>query len=209
MTAAATAVLRPPVRVSLTTFMEFVAANGARKVHIVDEARKTYGDLYEPVKDYWRPVREAICTAHVEGLPLNTLTPGGGPFSAGRQVNYDAAISAYRSWIGKPVLVGGVPPRIAWRSGGLSVFVNPEIDVPIQKRRHLVKLYFGKEPITPTRAEGTLHLLRTVMPADAEVGVLDVHRRRICRPRMNRNVEACQAAMEAEARFFVERWNRP
>lgn len=195
------------VTISLTTFITYAATTGRTKVATVVEAKKRYAAKYAKETDFWLPLRNAIMMAHEHGRSLATLDALLSTVHATKIPSYTDAIAGYKKWVGKAVLTSGGARRLVWTHGDLTVNVNPELDVPIGGRRHLVKLYFNKVVLSKTQLDLSLRLLQTVVPAPAEAAILDGRRAKL--HIATRGVDAAMdALLEAEGDALVKLWRR-
>lgn len=62
-----------PVKVSMTTFVDFVTASGTSRITKVAAARRSYEQPFTPAREYWLPLRQAIVRMHEEQLGIGSL----------------------------------------------------------------------------------------------------------------------------------------
>jgi hypothetical protein len=137
---------------------------------------------YNPVTDFYKPLREQIIALHKKGLSLNTLSQIGQNLSDTKKLsNYPTIISSYQKWCRKKQLIWFSPPQTALRiSGDVDIGINPELGLEIKGIPHLIKLYFNKEELPKERARVitnimALELMPHCEPA-TEITILDVRR---------------------------------
>ena len=169
----------PPVVISLTTFIGYVAATGRGKTTAVTRARAQYDQGYAKEKDFWLPLRHAIMAAHERDGVLVSLDDLKGSVSPSKAASYTEAIAGYKRWVGKRQLRSRGQRHYDWRHGDLVVKVNPELDVDLNDARTLVKLYFNKDALSRTRLDLALHVLRVTTPRGARAAIVDVRRAKI------------------------------
>lgn len=102
------------------------------------------------------------------------------------------------------------PPADTWLHAGLTVRINPELGLVMNRIRYLIKLYFKDRPITKSHIAGIGHLMRLGVGHYCEPGtvmsILDVRTGKLHRiPGMpNANFETL---IKAEAETFVHLWD--
>lgn len=172
---------RPENRISLTDFVDFVTRAGMPKLTKVRQLK--HRGEYSPYADFYRGVREAIIGAHEGGGGKQAVAPAAlaaAPEDKRRR-HYDELIKAYVGWWGRKQIawIGGA--KAVRRFDGFDLSINPELGVAIEGVPHLIKLHFKEAPLSKRYSE----VLACVMyeglraPAQAELAVLDVRRRRL------------------------------
>ena len=198
-----------PVRISLSTFVDFVMSPGTAKVARARTAKAQYSKDYDPFADYWRGLRRAIEVSHRSGLPTNDLdNVVMSQRNQGKRIAYDRLVRRYRQWIGdRRIEWVGVQAQ-NWRYGGLEVRVNPELGVRIDRTEHVIKLYFKAEPLSQRKVDAILHLLATTVATQsgaAVAGILDVPRGRLMSYR--RPVADMEILLKGEATALRQIWD--
>jgi len=144
-------------KVSLTYFVDFVLKSGTPKLTGVREYKERKDELST---DFYRPIREAIVEMHTKGLPLSTLSEvARAQDDEKRQKHYPLVIAGYRSFLAEGAMNFFEPPRAGLSLGALAIDVNPELGLVLSGKKHLIKLYFRSEPLTPRRTAVILALL--------------------------------------------------
>ena len=194
-----------PIRVTLTTFLDFVSATGPARITVVRKARQDYERGYAPARDYYRQLRLGIVEMHQSARTrrhLDDLLP---TVSANKTGIYEAAINGYAQWMGRKQLHwAGAPPNGTWSVAELGVMVNPELLVTIEGSLHLIKLYFKATELSKAKVDEVLFLLQTLAPQGATVGVLDVRRAKLYTP--TRDIPGMDALLLGEAAALVTMW---
>jgi hypothetical protein len=194
------------VAVSLTTFVDFAATTGLAKVGAVQRAKSRYARGYLSSFDYWLTLRNAITSLHSEDRPSATLDQVLVGLNEGKVGNYRLCIDGYKKWLRRrrlPLL--RKRHRGEWTSGNLTVRVNPDLVLELDTVPHAIKLYFSAPPLSKTRIDLSLHLIRRVVGPSVRPAVLDVRR-----SKLYGNVRAApgvDALLEGEARLFVSMWD--
>jgi hypothetical protein len=167
--------------------------------------KSRYATGYDKRTDYWLRLRSAIMSVHEQGKPLSTLDTLLAQVPGGKTENYADAISGYKRWAGKRGLQSAGQRHITWQHGGLTVNVNPELDLDIDDVHVLVKLYLNKEALSRTRLDLALHLLQVSVPSGAVGAILDVRRgkQHVAETKPDR---AMDALLEAEADGLLKLW---
>lgn len=194
--------------VTLTSFVDFVAANGTSRITKVTEIK--HRPDYDVASDFYRPLRKSIVAVHQEGRELSdledllpTLT------DARKQSNYPPLIAAYQKALSMD-WTWFEPPRSEWSHAGLSVTVNPELGLVIKGIPHIIKLYFKQAPLVPQRNNAILELLSEAFgkrDAAAKMAVLDVRNGKLLTPR-TRTRRGTDLFLQSEAAAFVEIWRQ-
>lgn len=190
-------------KISLTTFVDFTTAVGSTRVTKVRRAKADYGQDYSPQRDFYKGLREGITETFAEGWTSDGLKARLADVSdPKKQKNYEACRKGLSRWAGGKEFVFHPPARSTWKSGDLTVKVNPELDLTIDGIRHRIKLYFKGEALSKARVDVILHLLgdgRKATPA-----VLDVRRAKLYVPTVER--PGLDALLKAEAAALTSLW---
>jgi hypothetical protein len=191
--------------VTLTTFVDFVAATGPPRVTKVRNAKELYGQDYEPAHDFYKQLREGIEDCVANGWDSQALKKSRRSVSDDRKIeNFEDCRTGFTKWVGRKKLAAKPTLRSDWKSGSLRVAVNPELHVDINGTPHLIKLYFKGDKLSKQKADVSLHLLQTMAPTGTTVGLLDVRRSRLIAP--TRVIAGMDALLKAEAVAFVSLW---
>lgn len=195
------------MRVSLTTFIDFTAANGPSRTRVVSKAKKETAD-YEPAADFYRGIRNPIIETLQYDLDRDTIRESAAIAHSPRVSHYTLCADGFLKWWGRKSIVWIEKPALEiWTSGDLEVRRNPELYIDVNGESHLIKLYFKADPISKRRIDATLYLLgdmRLSREVD-KVGVLDVRRGKIFTPTIHRPNLAAYLAGEAAA--FAAMWD--
>lgn len=199
------------IRISLTSFTDFLLRVGLPKVKQAETIRDQYLSGYRHFKDYYRPFREAVCAIHRQGRPVFELDQLLSTISdeRGKRTNYELMIRGYKrfwatcfqemdySWV--------TPPRAVWKYRRLVVQVNPELAFTNGHETHLIKLYLKKDTPSKEQVRLILHLMQLSLRPKVErpvISLLDVRRGQLFEetsfdPRLT-------ALLEGEAAAFLQ-----
>ena len=194
------------MRVSLTTFIDFTAANGPSRATVVNRAKDQAED-YEPAADFYRGIRNTIVKVLQYDLDRDMIADSADTAHKNRVRHYRECASGFLKWWGRKDItwIDRPSPEI-WRSGDLEVRINPEVLIEV-KSTMLIKMYFKSPPISKRRIDATLYLLdSTRISSEADkVGVLDVRRGKLFTPPIRTpNIDAY---LVGEAASFAAMWD--
>jgi hypothetical protein len=195
------------IDISMTTFADFVAATGPRRLTVVRNAKKTYGAGYDPRTDYWRPLRKGVADAFTpKGYDPNVLSAVvTGTTDAKKLDNYRACVEGIERWAGKRAFSAGATQKQRWSTDELAVGVNPELITTIDGAPYVVKLYFKSDPLSKARVDSLLALLQATHGDRGTVGVLDIRRSKLYEP--TREIPDLGALLNGEAAAFARIWD--
>ena len=189
-------------QISLTDFTDFVLRVGTTKITKVNEVKQR--PPYDPKTDHWKRLRDLICSFHEGKCP--SLTFEGTGASERKRTAYLEAIKGHKQFIKKNPGIWFKPHAAIWTYEGLDVRVNPELGWQIKGKKHLVKLYFKKDKLTPSRVKVLLALMGSgVKNAKFEVSILEV--RTGCFYSGYDDSPIMQALLQGEAATFLAIWN--
>lgn len=194
------------MKVSVSSFVGFVAASGTDRVTKVAEAKKPY----DPRTDYYKRLRGLVTEALLtENIRLLDQVPDVPPQ---KQRAYEACIRGLRLWMKKndfSVIAPGASS--IWTSGDLEVAVNPELLIQVGPDRLQVKLYMKVNKLTTIGRQAYFHIMREAGDGlDARPGLLDLRRSRLLTE--PKKPEGLEQLLDAEAAAFATLWkalNRP
>lgn len=172
------------VQLSLTDFVDIVAASGTPKAtkvrRVVDRPE------YSPAFDFYKKLRDQIVSAHQHDRPKSALDSAlSGLTDRKKQTAYPELVDAYKKWWGRKSLGWFAPQTLPFSRGPISVSVNPELGLDVNGERHLVKLYFKKDPLAKNKVDVITHLMAVVLSSrfpGVTMSVLDVRSSRLISP---------------------------
>lgn len=196
--------------ISLTTLVDFVVKSGIPRITCVRRAKELYEKGYTPAFDFWKPLREAIVQMHRKNLPKQELDQVLNAITDRKKLAlYPARIQAYKRWMGRKKFEWFDCDIEFWKSGELTVRVNPELGLTINGVDYLIKLYFKEEKLSKQRVDIILFLIQNTFSEsspNAIPGIMDVARGNLITP--TRKIENIEALLEGEAAAFVHIWER-
>jgi hypothetical protein len=192
--------------ISLTNFVDVVAASGTARITKVRDTKRFYEQGYAPERDFYKPLRDRISHAFADGWSTTAFRESLAEVTDPKKVeNYEQARKGLTKWVGRKTITAMEPRRRVWRSGELEVSVNPELRLSVNGVTYDVKLYLRADPISKRRADVALHLLGLGRNDGTVAGVLDVRRARLLVPTVD--IEGMDALLAAEAAAFSALWN--
>jgi len=196
----------PTIAISLTTFVDFVTKTGTPRITTVQTAKRQVLEGYDPARDYWKRLREAIVQYHSTPWTIQRLRAEIASVTAANKVaNYRACLDDYLRWAGRKNLTWFQFQCNNYTHGGLRVRVNPELHLKINGEPHLVKLYFKAGGLCKRAVDPILYLIETCSRRIGSRGkptpaVLDIRRRKLHTP--TRQVPNISALLQGEAAAF-------
>ena len=195
-------------RISLTDFVDIVAASGTPKATKVRQV-KTRPE-YQPAFDYYKQLREGIEECHRSKAPKGQLDDHVGDIRDPKKVqNYKAILAGYKRWWGRKDLRWFEAPSELFSRAGVDVGVNPELGLRINGAPHLIKLYFKADPLSKSRVDVITHLMETCLrsgsPGGTTMAVLDTRRNKLICPTVP--IPGLDAALSGEMAYIAALWN--
>jgi hypothetical protein len=170
-------------QISMTTFLDYVAATGTTRLRRVVEARAQYARKYNPATDFYGPLRKRIVSTFEGGWNPDALDASLAEVAdPKKQGHYKACRKGLRKWAGKAGVkkISWMKPRRAiWRSGSLEVNVSPELWLEVDGEPQIIKLYFKADELSQHKVNLALRLMETTVGRHGRVGILDVRRGRL------------------------------
>lgn len=165
-------------KIFMKEFSDIAVSSGTSKISkIRKEKNKT---SYNPARDYYKQIREAIVDSHSKGYGSTYIAKeADGCTNLKRKPNYELIAKLYIQWLGKKNVTWFVPPRGTYTHLSSEIVLNPEIGMEYNDEKHVVKLYFGEEKISQNRANYMLHLMREKLPKTCLYHVLDIRRKKL------------------------------
>lgn len=195
-------------RISLSRWVDYLAADNAAKVSKVAEIKRQYDDPYSQGGDYWRAWRSGVVNLHLLGLDSDALSEIVEAALPTRRPNYRKACDGYRCFWGRKTLVASQAPAgmdWAWNDE-LTVRINPDITLRLRGEDVAVQFHLKADlALTQRLANPALRMLTDLYGPDQPVGILDVHRGKLFRPTRRRRTDAI--VLRAQASSFVESWS--
>lgn len=189
--------------IPMTSFVDFVLANGPARLTRVRNVKRQMEEGYSPATDFYKGVREGIVDLHEGGLPQSYLDQVVRWAHAKKQAHYSEIVAGYKKFLRRKNVVSFKTRSASWTFRTLTVHANPDLGLKIDGSSHLVKLYFKSEKLSQRRVEVVLHLMRRGL-ASRRVALLDTRRGRLYSPSARR--ADMDAFLSGEAAAFIEMW---
>lgn len=193
--------------ISLTSFLDFVAVAGPRRVSAVRACKQASNQPYDPRKDFYKRLREKIVAfekAQISAEQFHDVSAWG--IAEKKTSNLQDAVDHYIAWRGS--FAGKwVEPRHGSRTfGELRIRINPEVGIVVNGKATAIKLHFKKDQIAASRVPIVQGLMLGVTLPTQASGVLDVRRDNL----MSRSVieSDVEILLSAEATAFMSIWNQ-
>jgi hypothetical protein len=196
------------MRITSTTYMDFLMRTGLSRLRVVKEARRQYDGEYSQGSDYYRRFKDGIVAMHRTGGSTDQLGEivAAAPTKFGKHDNYAACLQGYEAWVrGKGIVWVSRPEPYLWSHGELTVRATPELRLKIDGEMYRVKLYFKSHKIIQAAANLVIHLHQAAGLADENIGVLDVRNGRLFTK--TRVDAAYDTVLESEAASFIAMWH--
>jgi hypothetical protein len=197
-------------QISMTTFLDYIAATGTTRLRRVIEAREHYGREYNPATDFYGPLRKRIVQVFEEGWDPKRLEELAGEVTdPKKQGHYAQCRKGLRKWAGaagKKQIVWKKPARAVWKSGDLEVNISPELWLDIEGEPYVIKLYFKSDKLSQHKVNLSLRLLQTTVGKHGAVGILDLQQGRLF-TQTTEPPKGIDLLLESEAAGLSTLWN--
>lgn len=193
--------------ISLTTFIDFVAATGTGRITKVRNAKRQYDAEWDASKDFYKPLRDRILKCAGQGWDKKALNVMLKEVTDTKKIpNYAECEKGLVKWIGTKKSVTAVPAaaKALWTSGDLTIRVNPELLVDDGGNRYVVKLYFKSDDLSSAKAQLILHLMSKSSKLKGTMAVLDTRRGKVFVH--TKKVDGIDALLKAEASALSQMW---
>lgn len=196
------------IEISLTTFGDFLAASGRRKISTVRDARGLYEQAYSPMIDYWKLLREGIVDFHAGRADTKRLETIVNNSNSRKRGQFQEVLRSYLRWEKRVDWTWIEAESAFWEHAGIRVRCNPELGLRIDEDDYVVKLYFRSQKLRDLQVEATLELMSEALPGvrsgQRVAALLDIRQGRLLKNR-NGRVETA-ALLRGEAAAFSEMW---
>ena len=196
-------------QISMTTFLDYIAATGTTRLRRVREAKDHYGESYSPASDFYGPLRKRVVQVFEEGWdPARLDARLAEVTDPKKQGHYATCRKGLRKWAGvsgKKKIVWRAPRKAVWKSGTLEVSVSPELWLTIDDEDWIIKLYFKAERLTQHKVNLSLRLLETTVGRHGKSGILDLQQGRLF-TQTTEPPEGIDLLLESEAAGLATLW---
>lgn len=197
------------MKISMTTFVDFVIARGTSRITRVRKAKEQYSQDYSPARDFYKQIREGIIAVHYDNQPLSSLTTIANQVGDRKRDLYKECVAGYKKWHGRKK-IGSFPiDNATWTHGQLDVNINPELGLSVSGENYLVKLYFKKDNPSGPLLQAALYLLSLhplCAAGNASPAILDVQAGKLKTP--TSNLAGLPALLAGDAVAFSTMWDQ-
>ena len=191
--------------ISLTTFVDFVNSTGVKKRDIV--FKNLIKGEYDPRKDFYRILRNAIVTLHKNDDQISTLPQLVSTFDKKKTKHYNLLIKGYQKWASRKKITYIKDDSRIITLNQLDIKANPELILCIKNQPTVVKLYFKETPLTIDAANMIVTLLslafgETDEYKEYQFAVLDIRNSRLFKLTKKTKVGKIIETLEVEAEFW-------
>lgn len=153
------------IKITLTEFINFVNKSGTAKATVVRAAKKRRETEDNPyATDYWYTLRNRIIEFHKKGKDIDFIDDTINHINSEKRPNYEMLINGYKKFLGKKKIKYLTPIRKTWVIGDISIALNPELILEINKKILVIKLYMSaNESMNKKHADLILTLLEHEM----------------------------------------------
>ncbi len=197
--------------ITLTKFLDFVNSTGTKKRDIV--LKSASQEEYEPCKDFYKKLREAIISLHKNNRSINTLTDIIPSIAEIKMENYNELISSYQKWAKNKRISFIEEKSTSFSLYELELSINPELIISINKKPTVVKLYFKQDKLEKNAADMITVLMSMAFCAafknynTYDYAVLDIRRGRLWRITKTTPIDEIKVVLENEAKLWCNYQN--
>ena len=167
-------------RVSLERFVDFMLTVGTPRITGVREWKVR---RYDHLTNFYGPLREAIRTMHVKGIPATSLDTFLTTLGDERKARiFPRLVEHYQSFLESQPLRWFVPPSALLPVGDIEIEVKPELGLEIGGVPHILTMHFRGALFAPKRVNLVIGILTCALGSTRSspvFGVLDVLRARV------------------------------
>jgi hypothetical protein len=198
------------IRISMTSFADFVVCDSLGKFSKVKAIRKQYEREYFPGADFWSRFQESVeAILRSEGRP-GDLEEIHQSAKHNRGGQYLSACEGFRKfWGNKGIELISTPKVATWSHNRLQVRVNPEWILKINGDPTVVKLHLKKDLVLSQRlANPLLHLVDQKFGTKVggpRVAILEVHQGKLWTA--GRSGGDLEPVLRMQAAAFVAGWD--
>lgn len=197
------------IKISLTSFIDFVHKTGTPRITLIRKLKSEYGKDYERVTDFWRLLRNAIIKIHKDELPVSHINHVlQGISNKTKLNNYPSRIDNFKKWRGRKKIKWIGTKKKIWKFDNLTIRVNPELGLNINGENYILKLYFKQKKLSRITSATILHLIdnSSIGSRDNFIsGILDLSVGKLITSK-NKNENDIEALLRGEASAFTSMW---
>ncbi len=135
--------------------------------------------IYKPEQDYYLKLRQKLITLFKKNIPLSELDNILKKIASTKFSNYEILIDQIQNFMQGKKYSWITPPRNAIVYAGLELTVNPEIGLNINNETYLIKMYFKKIKLDPTKARIMQKIMQDALKdetANIKIAIWDIRR---------------------------------
>ena len=188
-------------------FSAIATQSGAKKNTLIKNQKNK--KPYHPGTDYYKKFREKIVEIFKHKKQLNELTKLVDKLSDDKKKNnYDILAKSFVTWAKGKNIDWHHPIKNSYFFNQTEIICNPELNVTIDGKAHIIKLYFSvKEPMTKERANYICYLMQVSIDINNVVyAVLDVATKKIFT--FNGDPQIFLNSLESEIIIFEKNWQQ-
>lgn len=188
-------------------FSAIATQSGTKKLTLIKNQKNK--KPYHPSTDYYKGFREKIVTIFKHKQQLNELTKLADKLSDdNKKNNYNILAKKFVLWAKGKNISWHEPLRNIYLSNQTEIICNPELNVAIDGKKHIIKLYFSvKEPMTRERANYICYLMQSSIDInDVVYAVLDINTRKMFT--FSGDLQIFSIAVESEIAWFERAWQQ-
>jgi hypothetical protein len=198
-----------PAKMTFTEFIDVVIKVGTLKITKIRQIKNK--PEYEPVTDFYRPLRQYLIEYHKNELYdeekriSSQLTTDRKKFS-----HYDRLLNGYWKYLGKKRPKWFDPPKSKIDINGVEIIINPELGLIFGKEKYVIKLYLKTEEISKQKIDIALGMmeynLKALLKEDQILAILDVRNSKLYKKTID--IPDLAAAVEAECAYIASIWEK-
>ena len=198
------------IRVTMTSFADFVVCDSLGKFSKVKAIHKQYEREYFPGSDFWSRFLEGVVVVLRSGGKPQDLDEIHRSAKHNRGDQYSSASKGMRRfWGNKSIELISTPKVATWDHGRLQVRVNPEWILSINGELTVVKLHLKKDLVLSQRlANPLLHLVDQkfgTAVGGPRVAILEVHQGKMWT--VGKAQRDLEPVLHMQAAAFVAGWD--
>lgn len=193
--------------VSLTKFVDFVNAKGLERRVVVERALSP--DKYEPYKDFYKKLRDAIVAMHKENAPIDSLPGRIRDANDIKKRHFKELVYGYQKWAKSKRIAFLEDNSCIFDLDGVELSINPELILQINGEPTVVKLYFKQENLEKDAANMIATLLLMAFQdydkkyQNYRFGILDIRRGRLYRITSSTPINKIMETLKIEAATWL------
>lgn len=192
-------------QIYIKEFSEIATSSGPTKLSKVK--REKNKPSYNPARDYYKQLREKIIKTHEDDSTKESIGQLAETYpNLSKRANFVVLAQAYTSWWGNKKFKYEAPAKQIYEINGVDIVLNPELALEWGGVKHIIKLYFNKNPMQQVRANYILYLMNLVYGDEYECNVLDIKKKRLFS--FTGDFETLNIGVQAETAYISMAWTQ-